>query len=310
MKGTALFSNCRSSLTRFRQSGGAALILCLLAVSTYARLTAEDLAVISETGLVPLTGEQEGKYAGRDYVVVETMRIKRGDTVTFAPGTRLFFHPNARMIINGTLHCKGSPANPITVGKLPFSLPKLSSEMMVFDNTSIFVYRGGGLYLRHTHLADSSVRVRLTDMTSAFAIDTVTCTGNRFMLPDTSLLFPPKAIVTCTNERGAVAGHCGWVLPAEETKAPPARRFHLTPLVAVRIALGVGSAAAAGVGAYYYRKAGRTAADYRAETNPSSVKQYRESNNAAVRRYNLAVIAGACGIAAFSITFTIGGHRQ
>ncbi|MBN1578920.1 MAG: hypothetical protein JW913_20330 [Chitinispirillaceae bacterium] len=307
MKRNTLFSSHRNSCNRCRRILAAVLLLYLLGGYSYARLTPEDLAVISETGLIPLTGEQEGEYAGRDYVVVETMRINKDKTVTFAPGTRLFFHPNARMIINGTLHCKGTRAKPITVGKLPFALPKLSSQMMVFDNTSIFVYRGGGLYLRHTHLADSSVRIRLTDITSAFSIDTVTCAGNRFMLPDTSLLFPPKAVVTCTNEHGAVAQHCGWVLPTKATAA--ARRFHITPLLAVRASLGAGTLAAAGVWAYYNRKADRAAENYFAKTDSPDVRRYRELNNSAVLYRNLAAVTGACGVAALSITFLIGGNR-
>lgn len=51
------------------------VLVHLLCGYTAARLSPEELAKISETGLTALTDEQAGEYPVRNYVVVETMRI-------------------------------------------------------------------------------------------------------------------------------------------------------------------------------------------------------------------------------------------
>ena len=156
----------------------------------YAGLTFEDFSAIRETGLTPLTGEQEGKYPRRDYIVVETVRIPRGDTVTFRAGSRIYFNRNARITVFGTLQFLGEHYNKITIGKLPFPLPKLSSDReFILDSTSIFIYAKSQVTFRHTVIADSSISIRLTDTTSFFDFDTVHCSNNKIIFPDTTYIF-------------------------------------------------------------------------------------------------------------------------
>ncbi|MBN1758576.1 MAG: hypothetical protein JW863_09675 [Chitinispirillaceae bacterium] len=287
------------------------VFLLVLQLPVFAGLPPEDLEAIKATGLTALTGEQEGEYPARDYLVVETVRIPRGDTVTFAAGSRVYFHRNARITVFGALRFMGVPRKKITLGKLPFSLPKLSTDRaMVFDSTSIYTYEHSQLTLRHTVIIDSSVKVRFTDTTSGFIFDTLTCTDNYFLLPDTSLFFPAKSTVTCSLLPDKPYIPCKPVLA--DTTAMQSGRFAFTinPIIPVRIVLGVGIAAAAGASYYFNYKADKMNDEYNAGDETTDFNRlYEQQDNYFLYR-NLALAAGACTSAGFAITFLFGGHHK
>jgi|GEM_PF-5153255 len=285
--------------------------LVFLVKSATAALSPEDFAAISETGLTALTGEQGGDYPAKDYVIVETMTVPQGETVRFAAGTRLFFHANARITVKGALVCEGTTPLPVTVGKLSFELPRLSSRSKtVFDKTSIFIYRGGDLTLRHVAMDDSTISIRLTDTSSTFSLDSVICANTRFTLTDTSMFFPAKSIVTCSKGAGRLLTPCTPVLtelPA--TNAASKSVFGPKPVVAGRVALAIGSCAAAGIWIYHNRRAGEAMSKYDDATSVSQASRYRDDNHRSIRYRNFAALAAACGITAFTLTFFIGGER-
>lgn len=287
------------------------LVLIFLVESANAALTPEDFAAISETGLTALTGEQGGDYPAKDYVIVETMTVPQGETVRFAAGTRLFFHANARITVKGSLVCEGITPLPVTLGKLSFELPRLSSRSKtVFDKTSIFIYRGGDLSLRHVAMGDSTISIRLTDTLSTFSLDSVICANTRFTLTDTSMLFPAKSIVTCSKGPGSFLTPCTLLLAdvaATDGASKPV--FALRPVVAGRVALAIGSGAAAGIWIYHNRKARDSMTKYDNATTVSQASRYREDNHRSIRYRNFAALAAACGITAFTLTFFIGGER-
>ena len=313
-----------------RSLASAAAIGHLLCGFTAAALSPEDLASISQTGYIPLTGDQEGDYPGKDYVVVETMRISRGQTVSFAAGTRLYFHPNAKITINGSLICEGTPAKPVIIGRLPFKLPKLSSShaAMLLDSNTISVYRYGNISLHYTHLADSTVRIGLTDVTSTFTFDSVTAAGNRFSLPDTQQFFPANATVSCSKALDQPLLLCRPILPyAQDAKTTTEKKpLFLNRKLMLRVALGAGTIAAGGIYYYYNSKAQRaydnwSAEDARARSlyaneyrdgkpDRTLIEQYRHDNTTALLYRNLAAAAGVCGLAGISITFFIERHDQ
>jgi hypothetical protein len=288
-------------------------VLCFLlpAGIVFARLAPEDLAAITETGLTALTGEQEGEYPVRDYVVVETMRISRGDTVTFTGGSRILFHPNARITVFGTLQFLGTSRNKITLGKLPFKLQKLSGDhKVVFDSTSIFVYRQSHLTLRHTIMDDSSIKIRLADTTATFTLDTVTFSDNHFLLPDTSFFFPAKSIVTCKMDLVSPFIPCAPVLADTTPKLVQVRHASVNPVVPLRFVLGAGILGAAGAWFYFNEKANRSYESYERSKNPDDAAAQRELNRSSVLYRNLTAIAGICGLTGFTVTFFFGGRRQ
>jgi hypothetical protein len=284
-------------------------VLCIVS-QTFGRLTPEELSSISATGLTPLTGEQEGDYACRDYVIVETMRISHNQTVTFAAGTRLFFHPDARIAINGSLVCNGTSSKPVSIGKLQFSLPMLStSRKMLFDSTSIYIYRKGTLSLRHTHLIDSSVRIRLTDSTSLFTFDSVTGAGNRLTLPDTALFLPDKAVVACSNEK---AGGLELCIPLPSQHSPsvslPRSPSNIKRNVFFRIGLGSAILASSGLWVYYNENA-KNAGNAYTNNSPDYLRLFNK-NHRYIHYRDLAAVAGGCSLLATSVTFVIGGASK
>ena len=201
------------------------LFAVLLYGYAYGRLTPDEIAAIRETGLIPLTGEQEDEYPARDYVIVETMRVPRGKTMKFTPGTRVFFHHDARITVQGSLLFEGAPGRPVTVGECTTPLPGLSAGgKAVFDSTSIFVYRGAHLAMRHTVLDDPTIRVRFTDSTSTFEFDGLACSDNRFIFPDTTLFFPESTVVTCSKTETSMPVPCIPKIPSIPSEPTPKLR--------------------------------------------------------------------------------------
>ncbi len=290
----------------------AAALLLSFAAAAHARLSPEDLAAITKTGLVPLTGEQEGEYDARDYVVVETMKIKRGDSVKFGPGTNLFIHEKAKVTINGSLSLEGTSSKPVKIGRLPFTLPRLSSDSrIIFDSTSIFVYRSGCLSMVHTVFTDSSIRISVSDSSGSLAFRNITGSGNRVTLPDTTLVFPARLSVKCGYESGILSDSC--IPPPDPDLDADTRWFpEMKPLTIVRIGLGIGTIAAVGVWIKYNAEAKEAYEGYYSKDTPSppEAERLRRRNHSSVLYRNLAAIAGVCGAASISITFVIGGKSE
>ena len=47
--------------------------------------------------------------AGRPYQIFDSLVVESGATLTLMPGTRLYFHPNASLIVRGRLRSEGTP---------------------------------------------------------------------------------------------------------------------------------------------------------------------------------------------------------
>jgi hypothetical protein len=286
------------------------LLLFLLLFSSYARMTPDDLKAIYETGLIPLTDDQEGIYkSGRDYLVFETMRIKRGDTVVFTPGARIFFHSNAKITVHGALILHGTADEPITIGKLNVTIPKLTPKVkMNFDSTSFYVYRTATLVMQHVGIADSTISFRFTDSTSEFTMDSVRCAGNRLSLPDTLLHLWPNVMVTCSKSAGKLSHPC-IPPPINTSKIVVNHIFTWEGIKSpVRIGLGLGVTAAAAAWYFHNNKASQAVDDYHAiESDAGDFGSRKEINNIARRNRNIAGFVAACGAAALSLTFYIGG---
>ncbi|MCX7727508.1 MAG: hypothetical protein N2053_11755, partial [Chitinispirillaceae bacterium] len=88
------------------------LLLGIFPTNVNSKLSSEDISAITATGLIPLTDEQNGEYAARDYLIIDKMYIMRFDTVKFAPGSRIFFHPYSRIHVHGALFFNGTKDKP------------------------------------------------------------------------------------------------------------------------------------------------------------------------------------------------------
>lgn len=290
------------------------LLFLIVSFPVHARMTPEDLKAIYETGLIPLTDDQEGIYkSGRDYLIFETMRIKRGDTAVFVPGTRLFFHSNAKITVHGTLILKGTPEEPVTIGKLNVTIPKLTPKVkMNFDSTSFYIYRAASLVMHHVKIGDSTVSFRFTDSSSEFSFDSVLCAGNRLSLPDTTLHLWPTCMLTCSKTRGKLSRLCVPPPPIPASaKVVVHRDLTWSGLkIPVRIGLGLGTMVAVGGWLYHNNKAGDAEKDYDESKNGDEIKHLKDINLTGLRNRNFAAFAIGCGTAALSVTFLIGGEDK
>ncbi|HEX7511518.1 MAG TPA: hypothetical protein VF335_09475, partial [Chitinivibrionales bacterium] len=59
------------------------------------------------------SGDQDGFIEEGEYLATGSITVKAGKTLTFAPGCVVRFKQYAGLIVEGALHCKGTPSKPI-----------------------------------------------------------------------------------------------------------------------------------------------------------------------------------------------------
>jgi hypothetical protein len=62
---------------------------------------------------ISFSGEQDGYFESGQYVATGTIKVKRGKTLTFAPGCVIRFKQFAGIVVEGTLKCVGWPSQPV-----------------------------------------------------------------------------------------------------------------------------------------------------------------------------------------------------
>ena len=70
-------------------------------------------ALFAAPAEISFTGEQDGYFESGQYVATGTITVKRGKTLTFAPGSVVRFKQFAGIIVEGTLKCVGWESQPV-----------------------------------------------------------------------------------------------------------------------------------------------------------------------------------------------------
>jgi hypothetical protein len=70
-------------------------------------------ALFAATAEISFTGEQDGYFESGQYIATGTITVKRGKTLTFAPGSVVRFKQFAGIIVEGNLKCVGWESQPV-----------------------------------------------------------------------------------------------------------------------------------------------------------------------------------------------------
>ena len=108
--------------------------------------------------------------ADRPYVIFDRLEIVAGKTLTLEPGTRLFFHNNANLIVRGNLIAEGTAANPIVMrgnrfdnvqsrNVIPFPIPY---NFISGQWGGIYLLGNGNHSMRYVHMNSGQVGVFLS----------------------------------------------------------------------------------------------------------------------------------------------------
>lgn len=62
---------------------------------------------------IPLSGEQDGLFDKGDYVVVKTVTVRKGKTISFAAGSIIRFRPYTGIVVEGSIVCNGEQSSPV-----------------------------------------------------------------------------------------------------------------------------------------------------------------------------------------------------
>lgn len=277
----------------------------LLPTNVNSKLSPEDISAITATGLIPLTDEQNGEYAAKDYLIIERMYVMRFDTVKFAPGSRIFFHPYSKIHVHGALFFNGTKEKPILIGKLPFSIPGLTTPIQkILDDVSISVYKDAHLTMQYTNLLDSTITINITEETSSFFIDSVKGAANKLLILDTALFIGKDIIFSASRQNRKLILPPPSVLssltPSLENKTKIEKKYKFLPF---QISLGIGALTSAIIGIYSDRKAEYFFQRYPKETDPDIVEWCRKEYYKYLYLRNAMFIGTLVCSTAFSITF-------
>lgn len=88
-----------------------------LLFTTEAGTTDKVVLTASGQSVIPLTGERIKGYkkldAKRPYRIMDSLVVEDGATLTIGEGVRLYFHPQAELIVYGTLSIEGTGEHPV-----------------------------------------------------------------------------------------------------------------------------------------------------------------------------------------------------
>lgn len=268
-------------------------------------LIEEENEFYRKQGYILLAGEQSGDYESNMYLVTDDIIIKKGQTLTFYPGTVILFKKNTGITVNGTLICQGNLSGAVTLKKLDNEkyfytlepeLPALWRGIEVLESAQI--------EMRHTTFMNSKSGIEAAATIKSAILESVTFIGNKYRnlkiggdiiaIPDETCVsfssdITPAKVVFCSGAKGT-----GKTVPPKRWKLP------------VRIILStVTLAGAVMAGVFHYR-----ANDYH-----SQYEKTRDSNKAVTLRDDtkknrllgyIGVGISAAGAVGFVITIPLG----
>ena len=263
---------------------------------------------------ISFSGEQDGYFEEGQYVATGTITVKRGKTLTFAPGSVIRFKPYTGIVVEGTLKCFGWESQPVVFtsdNNRPNASNPRNKVPAPFDWNGITVVdSAASVFFENVRLSYSTYGLDIKSASSKVNLRSVVFSENgrsgisvddeqlgvidneqfSFVQPK-----PDSEVVPLKNAPAAVA-------PAPKAEAAPAPMKKMSWRTPVRIAFGGITLAGAGFAAYEYFQAKKYNNSSQKQVNPNMSDDVGKSNDAIVNtNIGWAIFAGgACG---FTLTF-------
>lgn len=92
--------------------------------------------------------------ASRPYQVFDSLVVEEGSSLTLPAGTRLWMHPQAKLIVHGNLYCEGTAENPVCIrgDRLGDMFNSQPYDRIPAQWGGIIVKRTGSAHINHTDI--------------------------------------------------------------------------------------------------------------------------------------------------------------
>lgn len=257
---------------------------------------------------ITFSGEQDGYFEPGQYVAIGAITVKRGKTLTFAPGCVVRFRQYTGIIVEGTLKCIGWPSQPIvfTSDNNRLAPPNTTSKAPApFDWNGIQVADStASLELECVRIAYSTYGLDIKSAASKVRLKGVVFSENG----RGGMTIEEKQLGVIDNEQFSfVQPEQAKQAPAETNSAPVPKvnkpqQKKMTWRTPVRLSLGVISAAGVALGIYENmqgEKYFKPSQDPNNKNANSDLDKTEKAKNLRNICYGVA-IAAACG---FTLTF-------
>ncbi|MBD3421894.1 MAG: hypothetical protein GF398_17425 [Chitinivibrionales bacterium] len=153
----------------------------LASLNCAAAFSEEEFEYYIKEGYQPLYDEQDGDYPENTYLINGDVTVKRGKTLTFYPGSRIIVTKNARIQVEGTLICQGTPLNKITFSRLENEKYFYPVEQDIDTRWGgIFVHDDARAELSHSIIEQSKYGIEATPGYGSIVLDSVVMRNNRY----------------------------------------------------------------------------------------------------------------------------------
>jgi hypothetical protein len=271
--------------------------LCVCALGSFFAALAKD---------IPLSGEQDGLFERGEYVVVKTVTVRSGRTISFAAGSVVRFMPYTGLVVQGSLVCRGEPSSPVvfTSDENRQPPPTRSSSPAPFDWNGIEV----------ADSADSCVCAFVQISFSAFGIS-VKSSHTLVRLDNVLFQKNGRGDLSVAGADQSAQDNAPFTytnaVPGPRTVSPQAANFTTAPKpvpkpfpwkFTARIGCGALGLAGLVLGLYGHFDANKNYAASQSAAWPDADTYWKKMQTSVTIR-NIGYAVGAAGAAGFAVTF-------
>jgi hypothetical protein len=262
---------------------------------------------------ISFSGEQDGYFEEGQYVATGNITVKRGKTLTFAPGSVVRFKPYTGIVVEGTLKSFGWESQPVVFtsdNNRPNASNQPNKVPAPFDWNGITVVdSAASVFFENVRISYSTYGLDIKSASSKVNLRSVVFSDNGrsgISVDDEQLgvidneLFsfvqPKQDSEVVPVKSAPAAATPALVAPAPKAEAAPMKKISWrTP---VRIAFGGITLAGAGFAAYEYLQAKKYNSSSQDKANPNMSGDVKKSDDAIVNtNIGWAILAGgACGL--------------
>ena len=258
----------------------------------------------------PLSGELSGVYKQGEYVISGTVYVLPSNTLTFLPGTKIFFDKFSDLTVEGSLVCEGTKDSIILFESKSVLTPRMP-ETMDWNGITCSE-KSERVSLAYCTIAHSVYGLKIDVSQTSVSLDHVVFkdNGTSSLSRDGKPIFTPDSVPVSFDCKQGTA-NCILIKDTSEaggkllkqTRPPLAsvKKQH-TWRLPVRISLGAVGLIGAGLWLYGHSEAEKYNDRYTSDSNGQQAASDRKKRDEAVVLRTLGIIACITGLAGCGVT--------
>lgn len=255
---------------------------------------------------LPLSGEQDGLYESRAYVVTGDVEVKQGRHMRLLAGTVLRFMPDTRFVVRGELVCTGDKALPIVFTSASDTAAPATPHP--FDWAGIVVQGHASVRMAHVIISYSTFGVRVDSSSAVELREAIFKRNGRadFQIGGLPIAVQEQRPFSFPPAQESASDTVSKPQPAPDVEDVESRsgRRRARLKAGAGVACGLLAAAGAGVAIYAHASAGRYEEKYESGRGPN-VAEYERLYRQSIAGRNVSIGAAAAGAIGLSVVIIL-----